>query len=104
MSPLVVQSANRHSPKPGKELEDVWSYVSRTHDLRVDRSSRVAGTGLKCADVAEPIPSPATEYFGHLARKHDLYIVAGLYERAGHLIHNAAVLPGPDGKTRAPKP
>jgi len=55
------------------------------------------GTGLKCADVAEPIPGPSTEYFGALAKKHDLYIVAGLFERADHLIYNVAVLLGPDG-------
>jgi predicted amidohydrolase len=49
-------------------------------------------------DVAEPIPGPSTEYFGELAKKHNLYIVAGLVERAGHLIYNAAVLLGPDGR------
>ena len=58
----------------------------------------IYGTGLKCTDVAEPIPGPSTEYFGQLARKHDLYIVAGLYERAGHLIYNVAVLVGPEGE------
>jgi predicted amidohydrolase len=47
--------------------------------------------------VAEPIPGPSTEYFGQLARKHDLYIVAGLLERDQHLIYNVAVLLGPDG-------
>ena len=56
------------------------------------------GTGLKYADVAEPIPGPSTEYFGELARKHDLYLVAGLIERSERLIYNTAVLIGPDGK------
>ncbi|MDB6039717.1 MAG: ramA 5 [Verrucomicrobiales bacterium] len=55
-------------------------------------------TGLSFAECAEPIPGPSTEYFGELARKHDLYIVAGLVERDRHLIHNVAVLLGPDGK------
>jgi predicted amidohydrolase len=32
-----------------------------------------------------------------LAKKHNLYIVAGLNEREGHLIYNVAVLLGPDG-------
>jgi predicted amidohydrolase len=50
------------------------------------------------AEVAEPIPGPSTEYFGELARQHNLYIVAGLVERAGHLIYNVAVLIGPDGE------
>jgi predicted amidohydrolase len=33
-----------------------------------------------------------------LAEQHDLYIVAGLIERDGHLIYNVAVLIGPDGE------
>jgi predicted amidohydrolase len=55
------------------------------------------GTGMKPEEVAEPIPGPSTEFFGALARKHDLYVVAGLYEKAGHLVYNVAVLLGPDG-------
>ncbi|MBM4003223.1 MAG: carbon-nitrogen hydrolase family protein [Planctomycetes bacterium] len=48
--------------------------------------------------AAEPIPGPSTDYFGQLANKHDLYIVAGLVERDRHLLYNVAVLIGPDGK------
>lgn len=55
-------------------------------------------SGQTYADVAEPIPGPSTEYFGSLAKKHDLYIVAGLMERNGHLIYNVAALLGPDGQ------
>jgi predicted amidohydrolase len=50
------------------------------------------------AEAAEPIPGPSTEYFGQLAKKHNLYIVVGLDERAGELVYNAGVLIGPDGK------
>lgn len=57
-----------------------------------------ASTGLKMADAAEPVPGPSTEYFGTLARQHNLYIVAGLVERDRHLIYNTAALIGPDGK------
>jgi len=57
----------------------------------------VCGTGLSYVDVAEPIPGPSTEYFGQLARQHDLYVVVGLDERVGHLVYNVAVLIGPDG-------
>ena len=56
------------------------------------------GTGKSFAEIAEPVPGPATEYFGALSKKHGLYIVAGLLERDGHLIYNVAVLLGPDGK------
>ena len=46
---------------------------------------------------AEPIPGPCTKYFGQLAKKHQLYIVAGLLERDAHKVYNVAVLIGPDG-------
>lgn len=54
-------------------------------------------TGLSYADCAEPIPGPSTDYFCGLAKKHDLYLVAGLLERDGHLVYNVAVLIGPEG-------
>lgn len=54
-------------------------------------------TNLCPVEASEPIPGPSTNYLGELAKRHDLYIVAGLYERADHLIHNTAVLIGPDG-------
>ncbi|HUR56281.1 MAG TPA: nitrilase-related carbon-nitrogen hydrolase, partial [Opitutaceae bacterium] len=33
--------------------------------------------GRSYADCAEPVPGPSTDYFGTLAQKHNLYIVAG---------------------------
>lgn len=49
-------------------------------------------------EIAETIPGPSTEYFGELAKKHNLHIVFSLYERDAHLVYNSAVLLGPDGK------
>ena len=49
-------------------------------------------------DLAETIPGPSTEFFGKIAKKHDLYLVAGLVERDGPLIYNVAVLVGPLGE------
>jgi predicted amidohydrolase len=45
----------------------------------------------------ETVPGPTTCRLGEMARKHDLYIVAGMPEREGHLIYNTAALIGPDG-------
>jgi predicted amidohydrolase len=56
------------------------------------------GSGSTYAERAEPVPGPSTKYFGTLAKKHDLYIVAGLLEREKTLVYNVAVLIGPDGK------
>ncbi|MEC7566826.1 MAG: carbon-nitrogen hydrolase family protein [Planctomycetota bacterium] len=56
------------------------------------------GRKLTYADCAESIPGESTEYFGSLAKKYNLYIVAGLLEREGRLIYNVAALIDPAGK------
>lgn len=55
-------------------------------------------TGLSYVECAESIPGPSTEFFGALAKKHKLHIVAGLLERDRHLVYNVAVLLDPDGQ------
>ena len=57
----------------------------------------ITANSLVYGAAAEPVPGPSTEYFGGLAKQHNVYIVAGLVERDGHLIYNTAVLMGPDG-------
>jgi predicted amidohydrolase len=56
------------------------------------------GLGKKYPEVAEPVPGPSTDYFGRLAKEHNLYLVAGLLERDGPLVYNVAVLIDPDGR------
>lgn len=56
------------------------------------------GTGKEMSECAEPVPGPSTEYFGTLAKQHNLYIVAGLVEREGKTIYNTSALIGPDGR------
>ncbi|HET9679660.1 MAG TPA: carbon-nitrogen hydrolase [Gammaproteobacteria bacterium] len=49
-------------------------------------------------DLAEPIPGPATEQFGALAKELGVVIVASLFERrAAGLYHNTAVVLETDG-------
>jgi predicted amidohydrolase len=54
--------------------------------------------GKPMHECAEPVPGPSTQYFSELAKKHNLYIVAGLVERDGHVVYNTAALIGPDGQ------
>ena len=54
--------------------------------------------GKTPAEVAEPVPGPASRFFGDLARQYQLYVVAGLFEREGPLVYNSAVLLGPEGQ------
>ena len=58
----------------------------------------MVGVGKGPVDVAEPIPGPTTDYFSSLAKQYQTHIVVSLNEREGHLVYNAAVLLGPDGK------
>jgi predicted amidohydrolase len=94
-------------PKGGKTAMDschqfapfVEEAARRKADLVVLPETLTAtGNGLSYFDAAQAVPGPATDYFGELARKHGLYLVAGLVERERHLIYNVAVLIGPDGK------
>lgn len=46
---------------------------------------------------AEEIPGPSTETLEREARRLDMHVVCGLLERNGDVMHNAAVLVGPNG-------
>lgn len=49
-------------------------------------------------DLAEPIPGPSTDFYGALARKFGVVLVASLFERrAAGLYHNTAVVFEKDG-------
>ena len=49
-------------------------------------------------DLAEPIPVPSTDFFGHLAKELGVVIVTSLFERrAPGLYHNTAVVLEKDG-------
>ena len=79
-APLIAEAARRKADLV--VLPETLTYIA---------------TGQTPLEVAEPVPGPSTDYFGALAKEHDLYIVAGLYERDRHLVYNVAVLLGPDG-------
>lgn len=105
--PRIVRLATVHyQPRDGKTPSDkcqlfeplIANAAEQKADLVVlPETLTFYGTGRTMAECAEPIPGPSTEYFGGLAKKHDLYIVAGLIERDRHLIYNVGVLIGPDG-------
>jgi predicted amidohydrolase len=52
----------------------------------------VVGTPKSYWEVSEAIPGPTTARLGTLARKLNSYVVAGIYERAGSVLYNTAVL------------
>jgi predicted amidohydrolase len=107
-APRTVRLATVHfRPAGGRTPEDncrmyepfIAEAARQKADLVVlGETLTYVGLGKKYHEVAESIPGPSTDYFGRLAKKHNLYIVPGLLERHGHLVYNVAVLIGPDGK------
>ena len=107
-APRTVRLATVHfRPRGGKTpLDNCRMYeplIAQAARQRADlvvlgETLTVVGLDKKYDEVAEPIPGPSTEYFGTLAKKHNVYLVPGLLERDGHLVYNVAVLIGPDGK------
>ena len=53
-------------------------------------------SGDEAMPYAEEIPGPTTEALAEACRRLDVYAVCGLLERDGDVIHNAAVLVGPE--------
>ena len=106
--PRKVRLATIHfQPRAGKSNDEkcklfaplIADAAQRKADLVVlPETLTYYHSGRTFAQCAESIPGPSTEYFGKLASKHDLYLVAGLLERDANLIYNVAVLIGPDGK------
>jgi predicted amidohydrolase len=107
-TPRTVRLATVHfKPSGGRTPADncrmyerfIADAARRKADLVVlGETLTYVGLGKSYADVAEPVPGPSTDYFGRLARQHNLYIVPGLLERDGHLVYNVAVLIGPEGQ------
>ena len=106
--PRKVRLATVHfRPREGKTSQEKCQlfapFIQQAAEQNVDlvvlpETLTFYGSGRPMADCGESIPGPSTEYFGKLAKQHDLYIVAGLVERHRHLVYNVAVLIGPDGK------
>jgi predicted amidohydrolase len=107
-APRTVRLATVHFiPKGGKTPQDncrmyeplIAEAARQKADFVVlGETLTYPGLGKKYHEVAEPVPGPSTDYFGELAKKHNLYIVPGLLERDGPLVYNVAVLISPDGK------
>jgi predicted amidohydrolase len=107
-APRKVRLATAHlQPREGKNPSDkppqfaalIAEAAKQKADLIVlPETLTYYGTGKRMDECAEPVPGPSTEYFGQLAKKHDLHIVAGLIEREGKTLYNTAALIGPDGR------
>lgn len=106
-APRKVRLATIHlQPKEGHNPSDkppqFAPLIARAAEQKADlvvlpETLTFYGTGKPMEASAETVPGPSTDYFGKLAQKHNLYIVAGLVERDGKTLYNTAALIGPDG-------
>ena len=104
---MVRLGAIHHQPKntssPQENLEQFENFINIAGEQKADivclpEGITVAGTGKTYIEVSETIPGPSTEFLGKLARKHNMYIVAGIYEREGPVVYNTAILLGRNGE------
>lgn len=88
---------------PEKNLELWCEQVAAAGRLGVDivclgEAMLSVGTSASAGEVAEPIPGPATERLGAVAREHRVWVVACLNERDGDTLYNTAVLIDREGR------
>jgi predicted amidohydrolase len=91
------------SVHPRNDPDNIGRYIHELDEMAAEKPDIVClgeellnegrtVTYTSYADSAEPIPGPSTARLGEVARRHNMYLVAGLIEREGHALYNTAVL------------
>ncbi len=106
--PRIVRVATIHhrprgNKRPSENIEEFCQWIDRVAKHKPDiiclpEAMTMVGTGLKYADVAEPIPGPTSARLGEMARKYNCYLVACYNEREGRAVYNTAILIDRQGK------
>lgn len=98
---LVKLATVFHRPRNSKSaqdnLEEFSALVSKAAAQKADivclpEGVTIVGTENDYVSASEPVPGPTTQFLGEVARKNNLYIVAGLLEKDGDVVYNTAVL------------
>jgi len=100
--PRMVRLATiHHRPRGTKSsqegLDQFAELVAKAGAQKADivclpEAITLVGTGLDYVSASEPVPGPTTQFLGNIARKYNLYIVAGILERKGEVVYNTSVL------------
>jgi predicted amidohydrolase len=102
----VRLAAVNHRPEKTRSPEENREVFGRLVELAAGEGAdvvvlpegiTVVGNGFTYEGAAEPVPGPTTTFLGKLARRHRVWVAAGLYEREGRRVYNTAVLVGRDG-------
>ena len=87
----------RNSKSSMENLEKFSELIAKAAAQKADivclpEGVTLCGTDLTYISASEPVPGPTTQFLGNIARKYNLYIVAGILERRGEVVYNTSVL------------
>lgn len=87
----------RDSKSSRENLEKFSALVAEAAAEKADivclpEGATLAGTDFNYISASEPIPGPSTKFLGEVAKKNNLYIVAGILEKEGDVVYNTSIL------------
>jgi len=93
----AIHHRPRNSKSPRENLVQFSKLIAKAAEQKADivclpEGITLVGTTDNYISASEPVPGPTTEFLGDVARKHHLYIVAGLLEKKDDIVYNTAVL------------
>lgn len=99
----TIHHRPRNSSGPKENLQQFAKLIEQAAEQNADivclpEGSTMVGTGLDYVTASELVPGRTTDFLGEIARKHNLYIIAGMLEKDGETVYNTAVLIDRNGK------
>ena len=93
----TVHHRPENSSGPTENLQQFSELIAKAAAQHADivclpEGVTLVGTELNYISASEPVPGPTTKYLGEIAKKHKLYIVAGILEKLGDAVYNTSVL------------
>jgi predicted amidohydrolase len=98
---IVKLATIHHRPRNSKSSQENLLTFSKLVDqagaqkadiVCLPEGVTIVGTEHDYVSASEPVPGPTTKFLGDVAKKNNLYIVAGLLEKEGDVVYNTAVL------------
>ncbi len=98
---LVKLATIHHRPErssgPDQNLKEFASYIEQAARQGADivclpEGITLVGTGSNYISVSEPVPGPTSDFLGEIARKHNIYIVAGILEKDEKTVYNTSIM------------
>jgi len=101
-APRLVKLATIHhrperSSGPEQNLKEFASYIEQAALQGADivclpEGITLVGTGNNYVSASEPVPGSTSDFLGEIARKHKIYIVAGILEKDEKTVYNTAIM------------